>query len=412
MFRWGEFSEKSRESIIASTARINIWDGAVRSGKTISSILRWLEYVQDCPDENKLLMVGKTERTLRRNVLDVIQDMVDTEGKYNRGLGLFHLFGKQIEIIGANDERAENKIRGVTLAGAYGDEISLWPENFFRMLLSRLSVEGAKFFGTTNPDSPYHWLKTGFLDEHELNLKRFHFTLQDNPNLPLSFIRELEKEYTGLWHKRFIRGLWVLAEGSIYDMWNEESHIVDVKKMLGTKNKVQFDKYIVSIDYGTNNPCTFGLYGFDHKLPVYLQREYYYDSKTAGRQKTDSEYADDFDDFVGDVKPLAIYCDPSAASFIAELRRRGYRLTPAKNDVVDGIRFVGNMLRNGEYLVDKSCKHTIQEFSSYIWDEKAQKRGEDKPLKEHDHTMDRDRYGLFTHFYREPPGFLAGFNYN
>jgi PBSX family phage terminase large subunit len=415
MFQWGEFSKAAYKSILGSSARINLWEGSVRSSKTISSIVRWMRFVKQAPSGGVLVMVGKTQRTLQRNILDVIQEMYPNPNvcHLNRGTGEFFLFGKKIDILGANDERAQEKIRGATIVGAYCDEISLFPESFFRMLLSRLSVKGSKLFGTTNPDSPYHWLKVDFIDRwRELDISVFHFEIDDNPNLDPEFVRNLKLEYTGLWYKRFISGLWVLADGTIYDMWDEDNQTVNVIEILSKRETKQFKRYFTACDYGTNNPCTFGLYGYDVHLPVYLVKEYYYDGGKTGKQKTDSEYADAFVDFIKDVKPVNNYFDPSALSFMAELRKRGVTVTPAKNDVIDGIRFVASMLAAKAYMVDIGCKQTIREFSGYVWDAKAQKRGEDVPLKQNDHAMDRDRYALFTHFFTSGAGILKGFNYD
>jgi len=397
-FAWGRFSWKQLDVIANATARLNILDGSVRSGKTIASLVAWIMFVAEAPP-GELLMVGKTERTLKRNVLDPLEQMVGSKYfKLNRGAGEAMLFGRRIYLAGANDERAEGKIRGMTLVGAYSDEITLWPESFFTMLLSRLSVPGARLIGTTNPDSPYHWLNKNYLERSgQINLKRWHFQLDDNLSLDPAFVEELKKEYVGLWYKRFILGLWVQAEGAVYDMWDESKHVKPAPANL--------KRFIVGIDYGTSNPCTFGLYGWndDSKPVVYLVREYWYDSKEAGRQKTDAEYADDFEEWLGDIKTEAIYVDPSAASFIAELRKRGYRVKDADNDVMDGIRFVASMLTQERFFIDPSCKHTIQEFNSYVWDPKAQLRGEDKPLKQNDHCMDRNRYALFSYFNRIKP---------
>lgn len=415
MFQWGDFSEAGYRSIINSTARLNLWEGSVRSSKTISSIVRWIKFVKAAPAGGVLIMVGKTQRTLQRNILDVIQEMIPDRNQcyLNRGTGEFFIFGKKIDIIGANDERAQDKIRGATIVGAYCDEISLYPESFFKMLLSRMSVSGSKLFGTTNPDSPFHWLKTGFIDRaHELDIKVFHFEIDDNLNLDPEFVRNLKLEYTGLWYKRFILGLWVLADGTIYDMWNDDKHTAWIKDILEKRETKQFKRYFTAGDYGTNNPCTFGLYGYDGSLPAYLVKEYYYDGGKTGRQKTDGEYADDFIAFVGDTRTVANYFDPSALSFMAELRKRGIACTPAKNDVLDGIRFVGNLITNDMYIVDKGCKDTQREFGAYVWDEKAQKRGLDAPLKQNDHAMDRDRYGLYTHFFRSGFSIPKGFKYD
>lgn len=425
-------NSKAEESIILSGKRLNIWEGSVRSGKTVASILRWVQWVlTEAPDEGELVMTGKTSRTMERNVLNPIMDMLGSRNAwYNRGTGEFHIQGlnRPINIIGASDERAQEKIRGATVCGAYGDELTLWPESYFKMLLSRLSVKGAKLFGTTNPDSPYHWLKRDYLNrQDELDMAVFHFTLDDNDHLDPAYVRSLKREYTGLWYKRFISGLWVLAEGAVFDMWDDALHTLDVQAMLeadvrnGKRGQPRFKRYFVAVDYGTNNPCTFGLYGFDHGIVtiggkaviprVYLEREYYWDSTATSRQKTDAQYGDDFVAFLGGVRPEAIYVDPSALSFVSELRHRGFRVTEAKNEVLDGIRFVGKMLSAGKFKIDAACEHTIGEFSAYVWDTKAQQRGEDKPIKERDHAMDRNRYGLYTHFFRENPTLIHGFNF-
>ncbi len=419
---------KTEQSLIESTSRLNIWEGSVRSGKTIASILRWLHFVHaEAPANGELVISGKTSKAVERNILDPIINMLGPDKAWmNRGTGEFWLKDvlRPLHVISANDESAQEKIRGMTMAGMYGDEITLWPESFFKMALSRLSVRGAKFFGTTNPDSPYHWLKVDYLDRKaELNSKRpnllssWHFKLEDNKSLDPDYIAALKLEYTGLWFKRFIEGLWVLAEGAVYDMWDEKLHVVDVQKKLqedvdaGRRSRPKFRYYFTAADYGTNNPTTFGLFGHDGKPPVYLIREYFYDSSKSGLQKTDSQYGQDFEDFVGPAWTGPIYVDPSALSFISELRHRGYRVSDAKNEVIPGIRFVASMLSQRLFFVDISCRATIQEFSSYVWDMKAQQRGEDKPLKQFDHTMDRTRYALYTHFFKEHKGILQGMNY-
>ncbi|MCP4749093.1 MAG: ParB N-terminal domain-containing protein [Desulfobacteraceae bacterium] len=263
----------------------------------------------------------------------------------------------------------------------------LWPESYFKMALSRLSLPGAKFFCTTNPDSPYHWLKTEYIDrKHELNMARFQFTLDDNPNLDPDYITELKKEYTGLWYKRFILGLWVLADGVVYDMWSDDEHAID--PLMDGREEQKFTNYIVSCDYGTNNPTVFDLFGFNYKLPVYLIKEYYWDARAKGRQKTDADYADDLVAFIRGIFP-------SAASFIAELRKRGIAVVPAKNDVLDGIRYVSNLISNKQFFVYRSnCPETLKEFFSYLWDTKAAQSGQDKPLKDKDHCMDMIRYAF------------------
>ena len=406
LFEWGIFSEIQLDVINGLPARINLLDGSVRSGKTVCSLVAWINFVREAPAGN-LMMIGKTERTLKRNIIDPLLQMVGPKNlKTNYGNGEIFLFGRMIYIGGANDERAEIKVRGITLVGLYGDELTLWPESLFKMCLSRLSISGAKLLGTTNPDSPYHWLNQDYLIRaSELNLKRWHFTLDDNYNLDSEFVRDLKNEYTGLWYKRFIDGLWVMAEGSVYDMWDEDRHVY--RKL---KSSQEINSYIVAIDYGTSNVMTFGLYGFNNresKPKVHLVDEFYYDAVKKGRQRTDSQFADDFERFIDGYHLEAIYCDPSAASFKVELRHRGFLPRNADNDVISGIRFVSSMLYNGLFVVHEKCKDTRMEFLSYVWDEKKQKEyGLDEPLKKHDHAMDRNRYALYTHFKRLNYGFV------
>lgn len=385
--------DKQLASIRQSQARVNIWEGSVRSGKTIGSIIRWLQFIEDAPPGN-FLMVGKTERTLKRNILDVIEEAVEPdEYRLVQGSGECWIYGKRVYLAGASDERAIQKIQGLTLAGAYGDELTTWPESFYIMLLSRLSVRGAKLFGTTNPDSPYHWLKVNHLDRaDELDMRVFHFTLDDNPHLDPEYVASLKAEYVGLWYKRYILGLWVLAEGAVYDMWDEAKHVIATHPTARD--------YYVAIDYGTNNPTVFGLFGVLGDK-CWMEREYYYDSTRSGRQKTDAEFSAALREWLGDVRPREIIVDPSALSFKTQLRRDGFaQVRDADNSVLDGIRTQATMLTAGRYHVCAECQNTIHEYSGYVWDAKAQEKGEDKPLKQSDHAKDAERYFLHTIFGR------------
>lgn len=405
---------KAFNSIRDSTARINIWDGAVRSGKSWASIVRWMEYVRNVPPQYQLMMVGKTERTLYRNIITVMQDLAGHDNVvFNQGRSELTVFGRTVFTASGNDESSQDKIRGITLAGMYGDEISLWPESFYKMALSRLSVKGAKAFFTTNPDGPYHFLKQEYIDRiDELNtpetpnmLRYFHFTMDDNPTLDPLYVASLKKEYTGVFYQRFIEGLWVQAEGAVYDMWDENLHV--------TKDTKNYRHYSVGVDYGTNNPCAFVMIGYDSMNgPYHIVKEYFYDGRNSGgMQKTDAKYADDLANFMNGYRVSAIYVDPSALSFMTELRQRGIIPTQANNKVLDGIRFVGSCLAGRKLMVDASCKNVIKEFGAYVWDDKAQRMGEDKPVKEHDHTLDAIRYALFTNFGAGRSGIIGGFKF-
>ena len=242
-------SKKQVQAHEESNARINIFEGSVRAGKSYIVLRRFLKEIRNGP-EGVYVIVGKSERTVMHNVIQPLNgpDFMNGTIKYNRGLGEFTIFDKKVYVVGANDERAEGKIRGSTFAGALVDEASIIPESFFKMLLSRLSVDNAKVFVTTNPDSPLHWLKTDFIDRRsELDISVFRFVLDDNPSLGQVYKDNLKKEYKGLWYKRFILGDWVLAEGSIYDFFDTALHVVQAPKTYAKQ-------FFVGIDYGTTNP--------------------------------------------------------------------------------------------------------------------------------------------------------------
>lgn len=415
---------KQLDSVNAAHARINLWEGSVRSSKTISSLIKWLSFVLSGPTGN-LLMVGKTERTLIRNILHPLSELLPRQAfRMVQGSGECFIYGRRIYLAGANDERSSDRIRGMTLAGAYVDEVSVVPESFWTMLLSRLSVDGAQVFGTTNPESPRHWLKTKYLDragtwlkhdgtiEHRpdgLNLARFSFRLADNPTLSPGYVADLRNEYTGLWARRLIDGEWVLAEGSIYDMFDTElrgPHVVDVLP--------EFDRFWLGIDYGTTNPFSAILIAQSTEdVPrLYAAREWRWDSNVEHRQLTDAEYSTKLRQWLSELGQLGlaetmgatletlvdrIYVDPSAASFSTQLYRDGWvGVHHADNAVDDGIRAVSTLLNSDRLKIHVSCQALISEMAGYSWDPKAQAKGIDKPLKVNDHGCDSLRYALWS----------------
>lgn len=393
-----DLSAKQALSVCESDAYINIWEGAVRSGKSFSSLVRWIEYIKECKEGN-LVIIGRTATTIKINIIDELLRLLNVDARYYSGKQQLNLWGKKIYLVGANDERAVGKIQGATFAGAYVDEVTLLPESFWMMLLSRLSKDNAKLFATTNPDSPFHWLKVNFLDRigefPENYLKRWKFVLDDNPSLSKTYKDNLKRVYQGLWYKRYINGEWTLAEGSVYDFFDESLHVIDLPTSLA-------DYYIVGVDYGTTNPTAFVLIGYNPSFypNMWLEDEYYYDSEKELRQKTDSEYADDLKKFIEGRLIERIFIDPTAVSFKTELRRMGIgNVEDAKNEVLDGIRFQSKLLGNGTYRICRKCKNTIQEFASYRWDPKSKQLGIDRPLKMNDHLMDAQRYALFSYFH-------------
>jgi PBSX family phage terminase large subunit len=387
-------SDKQIDSFQQSDARINIFEGPVRAGKSFIALLRWIEFCRSGPP-GPLIICGRTDKTIKRNIIMPLQKLVGNAVRHSVGHGEVYMYNRLMFVVGANDDRASAKIQGSEFAGALIDELTLMPENFFKMLLSRLSIPGAKLFGSTNPDSPYHWLKTDYMNRHaELNCKIFSYSIDDNPSLDEEYKKQLKKEYQGLWYKRYIEGLWVVAEGAVYDFFDEKEHVIPYPPAPATK-------YFVGIDYGTQNPCVFLLFGYNSSAypNLWLEKEYYYDARKTMRQKSDYEYVKDLQEFLHGIIPEAIYIDPSASSLKVEMRRNGFKnIRDAVNDVLPGIRFQGQMLSNGTYKICSCCTETIKEYANYVWDEKACLTGDEKPIKKFDHCLDATRYFLFSHF--------------
>jgi PBSX family phage terminase large subunit len=376
---------------------INILEGAVRSGKTWCLHPKAL-YGCRYNVEGHRIFTGVSKQTIHNNVLTHLFDLIGpSHYRYNRSGGQLRLFNTDWLVIGAKDEGSEKYVRGLTVGIALCDEVGLMPQSFFQMLLSRMSPEGARLYGTTNPDSPYHWLKTDYLDNQELRARKIlwsdHFTMRDNPNLAKEFVKQQKRLYSGFFYKRFIEGLWVVAEGAVYkDSWSEALLYDLNEEPKGLRFPGGHEQRVVAIDYGTTNPMVF-LDIYDDGKHFWVVRESYWDALAEMRQKTDAEYADDLAEFIGPRGDAKVIVDPSAASFKAEMVKRGIWHIDADNDVNEGIRIVSMLLN--QRLV-RFCRQTVQktikEMQTYSWDAKAVQRGEEKPLKIHDHGPDAFRY--------------------
>ncbi|QOR55785.1 MAG: terminase [Catenulispora phage 69_17] len=400
-------SRKQIQAYVESDARINVWEGAVRSGKTISSLMRWLAYVRDAPRGGELAVIGKTAQTVHRNVFSPLMDpgvvgsRVAKSISYTSGAPTGTILGRTVHVIGANDAKAEPKVRGLTGAGAYVDEATVLPREFWNQLVARQSTPGAKIFATTNPDSPAHWLRTEWLKAGNPSVRSWHFTLDDNPFLDPEYVAHLKRSYVGLWYRRFILGEWVAAEGAIYDMLDHQQHLIAPHRIPPI-----LDWIVAGIDYGTSNPFHAVLVGRAEDKRLYVTAEYRYESAKAQRQLTDRAYSEAFRAFLATapiprtqlqgVNPRYIVVDPSAASFRVQLHEDGTPSWPADNDVLDGIRTTANVLGNDKLRISTSCRALIDEMSGYSWDPKAQLLGEDRPLKIADHGPDALRYALHT----------------
>lgn len=401
-----------------------IADGAIRSGKTVSMSLSFVLWAMSSFSGQNFAMCGKTIGSFRRNVLFWLKLMLKSRGYAvtdHRADNLVVISRGDTEnyfyIFGGKDERSQDLIQGITLAGVFFDEVALMPESFVNQATGRCSVEGSKFWWNCNPDGPYHWFKldwinksVGYLgkkktagiekqaaEEHKPSgLKKIlylHFTMDDNLSLSPKVKERYCSLYRGVFFKRYIEGLWCVAEGIIYDMFSENRHVRKMKDFAG--QLIGCNRY-VSCDYGTQNATVFLLWEKGKDGIWYCIREYYYSGREKGEQKTDSQYADDLKKWLNGTRIRGIIVDPAAASFIAELRKRGYKVIKAKNDVVDGIRLVSTLLNLGKIVFEEGCVNTIKEFASYIWDAKAAEHGEDKPVKQFDHAMDAVRYFCYT----------------
>lgn len=414
---WTETSPvKDYDGIIA--------DGAIRSGKTVSMSLSFVLWAMTTFNGQNFAMCGKTIGSFRRNVLFWLKLMLKSRGYRvadHRADNLVIVSRGSVEnnfyIFGGKDERSQDLIQGITLAGVFFDEVALMPESFVNQATGRCSVDGSKYWFNCNPDGPYHWFKVNWIDKstgylgkikteqikakakaegRDHGLKKIlylHFTMDDNLSLSEAIKARYRSMYTGVFYQRYIKGLWAMAEGIIYDMFEKEKHVRNIQAI---RQKLIDGNRYVSCDYGTQNATVFLLWNKGVDGVWYCIREYYYSGRDHGKQKTDSEYADDLEQWLDGTEIKAIIVDPAAASFIAELRKRGYRVLKAKNDVEDGIRLVSTMLNLLRIIFANSCENTIMEFGSYIWDTKTAEYGEDRPVKQHDHAMDAVRYFVFT----------------
>lgn len=384
---------KDKDGIIA--------DGAIRSGKTVCMSLSFVFWAMANYSDQNFAMCGKTIGSFRRNVLMILKLMLRSRGFQvadHRADNLVEISRNGVTnhfyIFGGKDESSQDLIQGITLAGVFFDEVALMPESFVNQATGRCSVDGSKYWFNCNPDGPYHWFKLNWLDKaKEKNLLVLHFTMEDNLSLSERIKERYRNMYTGVFFKRYILGLWAMAEGIIYDMFSEDRHVKTILEY--ARQLIDGGRY-VSIDYGTQNATAFLLWNKGRDGKWYCIREYYYSGRDKGIQKTDAEYAEDLKKFLDGTPVKAVIVDPSAASFIAELNKHGFTVIQADNAVEDGIRLVATLLNTERIAFSQSCKNTIMEFASYIWDPKAAERGEDKPIKQHDHAMDAVRYFCYT----------------
>lgn len=378
MLWWNQPKFQDRDAIIC--------DGSIRSGKTVSMAVGFILWSMSRFNGQTFGICGRTIQSLRRNVIIHLSDWVPpdlriTEKRQENKLIVSDGCGREnvYYLFGGRDESSYTLVQGITLAGALLDEVALMPQSFVEQVTARCSVDGSKLWFNCNPGGPEHWFnKKWVLAAKEMNALHVHFTMSDNLSLAPKIRERYERMYTGVFYQRYILGLWVLAEGLVYDFG--EANITD--------DCPEGAEYYISVDYGTRNPCSAGLWSVTGDKAVRI-KEYYYSGRESNRNKTDEEHCDAIEDLARGYTIKRVIVDPSAASFITSLKNRKFKILAANNKVLDGIRRTATYLKDGNIKIHRSCVDSIREFGLYCWDEK---KNDDSVVKENDHAMDDIRY--------------------
>jgi len=370
-----------------------ICDGAVRSGKTVCMGLSFFFWAMSCFDGHTFGLCGRSISAVRRNVLAGIVPHLRGLGfvvseKVSKNLVTVSFRGRRnfFYLFGGKDESSAALVQGLTFAGALFDEAALMPRSFVEQAAARCSVSGSKLWFNCNPEGPQHWFYREWICKlEEKRALYIHFKLEDNPGLSREIVERYARMFSGVFYQRFVLGLWTAPIGLVYDFFSEA--------LLKSAPEGEAESLVVSCDYGTVNPASFGLWGLWDGV-WYRIREFYFDSRREGFQKTDIEYARDFVAFCEGRRIDAVVVDPSAASFMEALRRMGFKVLGARNDVLDGIRRTSEALKSGRVVICPECEEARREFALYSWREGAD--GIDAPRKENDHAMDDIRYFVST----------------
>lgn len=395
-------SPKQLEFVVNSTRHWNLAHGSVRSGKTVGTLFRFMQAVNDCPD-SQIWMVGHSSDTIYQNAIRLLLE--------SEQLAVFRPFcvwyagkrqlkfkDKTISTLGAKDEGAIGGFQGKTFSLVYCDEMTLYPESIIDMIDTRLSNPHSMGFASMNPSHPNHKIKKWIdkAEEGDKNYYALHFTLDDNPYVNEEYKQRIRNSLSGLFYKRNYLGLWCLAEGAIFDFFDHKIHVV-------SRPPAAAEYWVAGIDYGSVNAFACVLVGVSTGRytqtgkRMWVEKEFYWDPKVQSRQKTNSEFADCVQEFLEPYAVKNIYIDPSAEAFQLELRRRGMHVVHANNDVENGIQMMTSEMKKGNLYVCDECKNTIREIEGYVWDPKAADKGYDQPLKKDDHAVDALRYVMASH---------------
>lgn len=393
---------KQLEFIINSTRHWNLAHGSVRSGKTVGTLFRFMQACEECPD-SQIFMVGHSSDTIYQNAVRLLLESPQLAVfrpfcTWYAGKRQLKFKDKTIQTLGAKDEGAIGQFQGKTMSLVYCDEMTLYPESIIDMIDTRLSNPYSMGFASMNPSHPNHKLKK-WIDRAEArdsNYYSLHFTLDDNPFVDNAYKQRIRDSLSGLFYKRNYLGLWCLAEGAIFDFFDKKIHVVE-------RPPCAVEYWIAAIDYGSVNPFACLLIGVNTGRFTqtgrrwWVEKEYYWNPKIMGRQKVNSEFADDVYNFLEPYAIKHLYIDPSAEAFQLELRRRGLNAEHANNDVENGIQIMTSEMSKGNLTICSECINTIKEIETYVWDNKAAERGYDEPIKKDDHAVDALRYAIATH---------------
>lgn len=378
-------------------------DGAVRSGKTLAMGIGFFLWSMTCFRGQSFAVCGRSVGSVRRNLLESVLPWLRAMGmqvteKASRNLLLVR-FGpreNRFYLFGGKDEAAQGSIQGMTLAGVLLDEAVLMPRSFVEQACARCSVAGSRIWMNCNPEGPQHWLYLEWVCKAEQRgCLYLHYTMQDNPALTERIRRRYERLYSGVFYRRFVLGLWTQAEGRVYDFFGPE--------MVRPVPSGEFRRWVISCDYGTVNPASFGLWGWQDGV-WYRVGEFYFDSRREGRQMTDAEYLQALLQLKGSRTLEAVVVDPSAASFLEVLRRQGLPVRKAVNEVLSGIRLTAQALKDGRIVLTDNCPDCLREMELYVWQERGSR---EQVLKKNDHAMDDMRYFVSTVLAERGAGFAV-----
>jgi PBSX family phage terminase large subunit len=400
-------SFKQVSSIVESRkVKISLWVGAVSAGKTIASLFGLLVAIRATQGTGLIVIMGKTLQTIERNIIAPLQDPrlfgdLAATVVHTRGSNVAVILGKEVELVGANNVIAEEKIRGSTIELAYVDEATLLPVGFWEMLVSRLRTPNEpKLLATTNPGSTRHWLRLEWiLKAAEKNMQVFHFIMDDNPSLTAEYVRDMKASFTGVFYDRMINGLWTNAEGAVYDMWDPTKHVVRWEDLPPMRRTLS-----VAVDFGTQHATAAVMLGLGYDRKLYLMDELRIDVAVNQVRQAPSQQAKTIKDWIRAphhpeqlrLEPEWIIVDTAAADFREELKLAGIYSHGARKDVAYGIGVIASLFVQGHLLVSDRCQGVIDEITDYVWDVKATERGEDAPVKRDDDSLDAMRYAIVT----------------